>query len=62
LSGSTLLPRWARDFGNCVAADSYGCGLLGLTVSDLPYLAKAEKAGAGTTDYQSLKPKLATIS
>jgi uncharacterized protein (DUF362 family) len=45
-----------------VAADSYGCGLLGLAVSDLPYLAKAEKAGAGTTDYQSLKPKLAAIS
>lgn len=39
-----------------VAADSYGCGLLELTVSDLPYLAKAEKAGAGTTDYESLTP------
>ena len=46
---------------DCVAADSYGCSLLELTVSDLPYLAKAEKAGAGTTDYQSLKPKLAVI-
>ena len=46
---------------DCVAADSYGCGLLELAVSDLPYLAKAEKAGAGTTDYQSLKPKLAVI-
>ena len=39
-----------------VAADSYGCGLLDLKVSDLPYLAKAETAGAGTTDYESLKP------
>jgi len=43
-----------------VAADSYGCGLLGLAVPDLPYLAKAEKAGAGTTDYESLEPILAT--
>jgi len=45
-----------------VAADSYGCTLLGLTVSDLPYLDKAKNAKAGTTDYQSLKPKLATVS
>jgi len=47
---------------DCVAADSYGCSLLDLKVSDLPYLAKAEKAGAGTTDYQSLKPKFAAIT
>ncbi len=39
-----------------VAADSYGCGLLDLKVSDLPYLAKAQKAGAGTSNWQSLKP------
>ncbi len=45
-----------------VAADSIGCGLLGLKISDLPFLAKAQKAGAGTTDYQSLKPKFATVS
>ena len=45
-----------------VAADCYGCGLLNLKVSDLPYLAKAESAGAGTTDYESLKPKFATVS
>jgi len=45
-----------------VAADSYGCGLLGLSVSDLPYLAKAEKAGAGTTNYEALDPKIATVS
>ena len=47
---------------DCVAADSYGCTLLNLKVSDLPYLAKAEKAGAGTIDYESLKPKFATVS
>ncbi len=47
---------------DCVAADSYGCKLLGLAVSDLPYLAQAEKAGAGTTDYQSLRPMLAATS
>jgi len=45
-----------------VAADSYGCTLLDLKPSDLPYLAKAEKAGAGTTDYESLKPIIATVS
>ena len=45
-----------------VAADSYGCGLLDLKVSDLPYLSMAEKAGAGKTDYQSLKPLMASIS
>ncbi|MDD5064423.1 MAG: DUF362 domain-containing protein [Phycisphaerae bacterium] len=41
---------------DCVAADSYGCTLLDMKVSDLSYLAKAEKAGAGTSDYESLKP------
>lgn len=45
-----------------VAADAYGCGLLGLKVSDLPYLAKAAEAGAGTTDYESLKPVFVNIS
>ena len=43
-----------------VAADSFGCGLLDLKISDLPYLAKAAAAGAGTTDYQLLKPIFAT--
>jgi uncharacterized protein (DUF362 family) len=47
---------------DCVAADSYGCGLLDMKVSDLPYLAKAEKAGAGTADYESLKPLRAEIT
>jgi uncharacterized protein (DUF362 family) len=45
-----------------VAADSFGCSLLDLTVNDLPYLTKAERAGAGTTDYESLNPKTTTIS
>jgi uncharacterized protein (DUF362 family) len=47
---------------DCVAADAYGCGLLGLKISDLPYLRKAEQAGAGTADYESLKPIFATMS
>jgi uncharacterized protein (DUF362 family) len=47
---------------DCVAADSYGCTLLSMKVSDLPYLAKAERCGMGTTDYEKLKPILATIS
>ena len=46
---------------DCVAADSFGCGLLGLKVPDLPYLQKAQQAGAGTTDYKSLKPKIAQV-
>jgi uncharacterized protein (DUF362 family) len=41
---------------DAVAADSFGCSLLDMKVSDLPYLALAEKAGVGKTDYQSLKP------
>ena len=45
-----------------VAADSYGCTLLNLKTSDLPYLAKAQQAGAGTTDYQSLKPIITSVS
>ena len=45
-----------------VAADSFAAGLLGLKVSDLPYLGKAQRAGAGTTDYKSIKPKTAVIN
>jgi len=45
-----------------VAADSCGCELLGMKVSDLPYLAKAQGYGIGTTDWQSLKPMTATLS
>jgi len=44
-----------------VAADAFGCTLLELKVSDLPYLAKAERAGAGTTDYEALKPIFDTV-
>jgi uncharacterized protein (DUF362 family) len=44
-----------------VAADSYGCSLLNLKVSDLPYLTKAQIAGAGTTDYESLKPVFSKV-
>jgi uncharacterized protein (DUF362 family) len=39
-----------------VAADSLGAGLLNMKISDLPYIAMAEQAGAGTSDYKSLKP------
>ncbi len=39
-----------------VAADSYGATLLGMGSGDLPYIGKAEKAGAGTADYKTLKP------
>jgi len=39
-----------------VAVDTFGATLLGLKPSDLPYLGKAAAAGAGTTDYESLKP------
>jgi uncharacterized protein (DUF362 family) len=39
-----------------VAADSFGSGLLNIDISNLPYIAMAEKAGAGISDYKSLKP------
>ncbi len=39
-----------------VAADAFGCSLLGYKPADLPYLSIAEKAGVGTVDYESLKP------
>jgi uncharacterized protein (DUF362 family) len=39
-----------------VAADAFGATLLGLTAGDLPYLQKAEAAGVGTVDYESLHP------
>lgn len=44
-----------------VAADACGCELLGMKISDLPYLAKAQGYGVGTTDWQSLKPATATL-
>ena len=45
-----------------VAADAFGSTLLGKTVADLPYIAKAEAAGLGTTDYESLKPMRLNIA
>jgi len=39
-----------------VAADAFGCTLLGKTVADLPYISKAAAAGVGTSDYESLRP------
>jgi uncharacterized protein (DUF362 family) len=45
-----------------VAADSFGSTLLNLTPADLPYLAKAQDAGAGTSDYASLKPISAEVA
>jgi len=45
-----------------VAADSFGCSLLDLKLADLPYLSLAEKAGAGTVDYESLKPVRAEVA
>ena len=43
--------------GDPVAADAVGAALLGRTTADLPYIAKAERAGAGTADYRSLDLK-----
>jgi uncharacterized protein (DUF362 family) len=45
-----------------VAADAFGCSLLGLMPASLPYLSLAEKAGIGTADYESLKPLRADVS
>jgi uncharacterized protein (DUF362 family) len=44
-----------------VAADSFGCSLMDLKPADLSYLAKAQAAGAGTTDFESLKPETAIV-
>lgn len=39
-----------------VAVDTFGAELLNKTVSDLPHLSMAQKAGVGTTDYRRLNP------
>lgn len=39
-----------------VAAEAFGATLLGRKPSDLPYIGKAEAAGAGTSAYESLSP------
>ena len=41
-----------------VAADAAACGLLGKTPDDLAFIGLAQKAGAGTADFESLKPML----
>jgi len=39
-----------------VAADAFGASLLGKRPAELPYIAKAEGAGVGTADFDSLNP------
>ena len=39
-----------------VAADAFGATLLEKNMAELPFIAKAEAAGVGTADYESLKP------
>jgi uncharacterized protein (DUF362 family) len=39
-----------------VATDAFGATLLGRTVTQLPYISKAESSGLGTADYESLNP------
>jgi uncharacterized protein (DUF362 family) len=41
-----------------VAADAFGATLLGKTTNSLPYISKAEAAGIGTADYNTLNPIL----
>ena len=45
-----------------VAADSYGASLLGLNVNDIPYLSKAEQAGVGSTQVESLNPLIGNVT
>ena len=40
-----------------VAADAFGATLLGRRAADLPYLGLAAATGAGTVDYESLRPR-----
>lgn len=44
-----------------VAADAYGASLLGKSLDELPFIQKAEAAGAGTADYQKLNPVRVSI-
>lgn len=39
-----------------VAADAFGATLLGRNSAELPFIAKAEAAGVGTADYETLQP------
>ncbi len=45
-----------------VAADAFGATLLGKTVEELRYIAKAEAAGLGTADYEALTPVRVNVS
>ena len=45
-----------------IAVDAIGSSLLNLKPTDLPYLAIAEKASIGSTDYESLKPLRADVT
>jgi uncharacterized protein (DUF362 family) len=44
-----------------VAADAYGASLLDRSLDELPFIEKAEAAGAGTADYLKLKPVRASV-
>jgi len=44
-----------------VAADAFGATLLNRKSDDLPFIAKAAAAGAGTADYPSLNPVRLTV-
>jgi uncharacterized protein (DUF362 family) len=39
-----------------VAADAFGATLIGRQPAELPHIELAARAGAGTADYNSLKP------
>ena len=39
-----------------VAADAFGATLLGLSIDDLPHIARAEAAGVGTANFEALNP------
>jgi len=45
-----------------VAADAFGCTVLGRSVSDLPFIRMSAEAGAGTADYEALKPVRISIT
>jgi uncharacterized protein (DUF362 family) len=44
-----------------VAADAFGATLLGKSLSDLPFISKAEAAGVGTADYRALNPVMVSV-
>jgi uncharacterized protein (DUF362 family) len=45
-----------------VAADAFGATLLGKPLTELPHILKAEEAGVGTTDYESLNPVRVSVA